>query len=43
MSFNWLRFMLPFSAKSGVPLGGGDCSSLLASRRVCILRRRSSE
>ena len=35
--------MLPFSAKTGVPLGGGHCSSPLALHHVCILRRRSSE
>ena len=39
------HFMLPFSAKSGVPLGGGGgggrCSSPLASLRVIIHRRRS--
>ena len=38
-----LVFMLPFSAKTGVPLGGGHCSSPLALHHVCILRRRSSE
>ena len=39
-------FMLPFSAKTGVPLGGGGggrCSSPLASLHVIVLRRRSPE
>ena len=34
-------FILPFLAKSDVPLGGGRCSSPLASLHVNVLRRRS--